>query len=61
MSPVAAPARAFACAWATMLPAVISPLKTERPLTSADALAFASLPETAETLAFADPVVTMSL
>jgi hypothetical protein len=44
-----------------MLEAVISPLKTERLLTSAEADALASLPETADTLAFAEPVVTSPL
>jgi hypothetical protein len=58
MSPFAAPARARAFACATTLEAVISPPKTLRSLTSALALALAEVPETAEALAFAEPVVT---
>ncbi len=61
MSPFAAPARAFACACATTFEAVISPAKTFRSLTSADALALADGWETAETLAFAEPVLTTPL
>ena len=58
MSPVAEPGFAVALACATMLPAVISPLKTLSELTSADAVAIAFEPEVAETLAFAEPVLT---
>jgi hypothetical protein len=60
-SPLAAPARAVACASATTLDAVISPPNTLSPLTSAEALAVAVGSATAETLAFAEPVVTMPL
>src|SRR5919204_3845218 len=42
-----------------MSDAVISPPKIDSELTSADADAVASVPETAETLAFAEPVVTI--
>src|SRR5262245_36576115 len=42
-----------------MLDAVISPLKRERPLTSADALDWLTAPASAETLAFAEPAVTI--
>ena len=59
MSPVAAPGLASACACAAISPAVISPPKIDTVLTSADAVAVASVPDTAETLAFADAVVTM--
>ena len=61
MSPFAAPARASACACATTLVAVISPPKMLRFETSAEAVAFAEGPATAEALALADPVVTMWL
>jgi hypothetical protein len=57
-SPLAAPARAPACTWATTLVAVISPLKTLRLFTAADAVALASTSVEAEALAFADPLVT---
>ena len=59
MSPFAAPARALACACATTLVAVISPLKTLRLFTSADAVALASTSVAAEALAFAEPVLTI--
>src|SRR3954454_22314931 len=56
LSPLAAPARAVACARATMLLATISPLKTLRLFTSADADAAASLSVAADALAFAEPL-----
>ena len=58
MSPFAAPARASACACATTLSAVISPLKTFRLLMSAVAVEPASVPDTADALASAEPDVT---
>ena len=58
VSPFAAPARALACACATTLEAVISPLKTLRLFAAAAAVALASTSVDAEALAFADPVVT---
>ena len=58
-SPVAEPAWAVALACATTLEAVISPLKSESELTSADAVALAVVPAVAETLALADPVETV--
>ena len=42
-----------------MLAAVISPPKTERLLTSAEALADAADPVTADALAFAEPLLTI--
>ncbi len=59
--PVAEPGVAVALARASTLEAVISPPKTERELTSAAALAVAFVPATADTLAFAEPVVTSGL
>jgi len=61
MSPFAAPALASAWACATTLVAAISPPKTLRLLTSADAVAFADEPATADALAFAEPLVTSLL
>ena len=56
--PVAEPGFAVALACATTLPAVTSPLNTLREATSAEAVAVAFVPDTAETLAFAEPVLT---
>ena len=58
-SPFATPARAVACACATMSVAVISPLKTLRLFTSVLAVAFASTSVEVEALAFAEPVLTI--
>src|SRR5262249_52303629 len=58
VSACAGRARAVAGACATMLVAVISPLKTLRLLTWAEAVALASTSVDADALAFAEPVVT---
>ena len=58
-SPFATPVRAVACAWATMLVAVTSPLKTLRLFTSAAAVASVSTSDEVEALAFAEPVLTI--
>jgi hypothetical protein len=55
---VAEPGFAVALAWAVTLAAVISPLKRDSELTSADAVAVAFVPATADTLASAEPVDT---